>query len=102
MLDFAARAAKQHSNVIVFPELSLTRYPPRDLLDINLLGFRLNGNQCVPKPLPTCYSSVTETVLRLTACNWKFHRQARLLPPGKDCISLKRLYRHSVAMILPS
>ena len=33
MLDFAGRAAGLHAHVIVFPELSLVGYPPRDLLE---------------------------------------------------------------------
>jgi NAD+ synthase/NAD+ synthase (glutamine-hydrolysing) len=33
MLSFAQRAAEGGANVIVFPELSLTGYPPRDLLE---------------------------------------------------------------------
>ena len=33
MLQFAERAAEAHSDVIVFPELSLTGYPPRDLVE---------------------------------------------------------------------
>jgi NAD+ synthase/NAD+ synthase (glutamine-hydrolysing) len=33
MLAFAQRAAAAHADVIVFPELSLTGYPPRDLLE---------------------------------------------------------------------
>src|ERR1700738_1992983 len=33
MLDFAQQAARKGANVIVFPELSLTGYPPRDLLE---------------------------------------------------------------------
>jgi len=33
MLDFARRAADGGANVVVFPELSLTGYPPRDLLE---------------------------------------------------------------------
>jgi len=33
MLDFAHRAADSGANVVVFPELSLTGYPPRDLLE---------------------------------------------------------------------
>lgn len=33
MLDFARRAAAQGANAIAFPELSLTGYPPRDLLE---------------------------------------------------------------------
>jgi NAD+ synthase (glutamine-hydrolysing) len=33
MLSFARRAADAGANVVVFPELSLTGYPPRDLLE---------------------------------------------------------------------
>jgi len=33
MLAFAQRAAESGANVVVFPELSLTGYPPRDLLE---------------------------------------------------------------------
>jgi NAD+ synthase (glutamine-hydrolysing) len=33
MLEFARRAAGSGANVVVFPELSLTGYPPRDLLE---------------------------------------------------------------------
>src|SRR6202453_2140719 len=33
MLSFAQRAADAGANVVVFPELSLTGYPPRDLLE---------------------------------------------------------------------
>jgi NAD+ synthase/NAD+ synthase (glutamine-hydrolysing) len=33
MLAFARRAAEAGANVVVFPELSLTGYPPRDLLE---------------------------------------------------------------------
>jgi NAD+ synthase (glutamine-hydrolysing) len=33
MLEFSQRAAKAGANVVVFPELSLTGYPPRDLLE---------------------------------------------------------------------
>ncbi len=33
MLAFAGRAAAAGANVVVFPELSLTGYPPRDLLE---------------------------------------------------------------------
>jgi NAD+ synthase (glutamine-hydrolysing) len=33
MLAFARRAAESGANVVVFPELSLTGYPPRDLLE---------------------------------------------------------------------
>jgi len=33
ILDFARRAAERGANVVVFPELSLTGYPPRDLLE---------------------------------------------------------------------
>ncbi len=33
MLEFARRAASAGANVVVFPELSLTGYPPRDLLE---------------------------------------------------------------------
>lgn len=33
MLDFAQRAARKGATVVVFPELSLTGYPPRDLLE---------------------------------------------------------------------
>ena len=33
MLQFAQRAAAAHADVIVFPELSLTGYPPRDLVE---------------------------------------------------------------------
>ncbi|MGP0073595.1 MAG: NAD+ synthase [Bryobacteraceae bacterium] len=33
MLDFSRRAADSGANVVVFPELSLTGYPPRDLLE---------------------------------------------------------------------
>ena len=33
MLTFARRAAESGANVVVFPELSLTGYPPRDLLE---------------------------------------------------------------------
>jgi NAD+ synthase (glutamine-hydrolysing) len=33
MLDFARRAAESGASVVVFPELSLTGYPPRDLLE---------------------------------------------------------------------
>ena len=33
MLAFARRAAEAGANVAVFPELSLTGYPPRDLLE---------------------------------------------------------------------
>src|SRR5208283_71203 len=33
MLAFARQAADKGANVIVFPELSLTGYPPRDLLE---------------------------------------------------------------------
>src|SRR6202451_1220765 len=33
MLEFARRAAQAGANVVVFPELSLTGYPPRDLLE---------------------------------------------------------------------
>jgi len=32
MLQFAERAAAAHADIIVFPELSLTGYPPRDLV----------------------------------------------------------------------
>ena len=33
MLEFSRRAAESGANVVVFPELSLTGYPPRDLLE---------------------------------------------------------------------
>ncbi len=33
ILEFARRAAERGANVVVFPELSLTGYPPRDLLE---------------------------------------------------------------------
>jgi len=33
MLEFTRRAAESGANVVVFPELSLTGYPPRDLLE---------------------------------------------------------------------
>ena len=33
MLEFATRASAAGANVVVFPELSLTGYPPRDLLE---------------------------------------------------------------------
>jgi NAD+ synthase (glutamine-hydrolysing) len=33
ILDFARRASERGANVVVFPELSLTGYPPRDLLE---------------------------------------------------------------------
>jgi NAD+ synthase (glutamine-hydrolysing) len=33
MLEFSRRAAEAGANVVVFPELSLTGYPPRDLLE---------------------------------------------------------------------
>jgi len=33
MLEFARRGAEAGANVVVFPELSLTGYPPRDLLE---------------------------------------------------------------------
>ena len=33
MLDFARKAADKGAQVVVFPELSLTGYPPRDLLE---------------------------------------------------------------------
>lgn len=33
MIEFACRAADQRADVVVFPELSLNGYPPRDLLD---------------------------------------------------------------------
>jgi len=33
ILDFSARAAKAGASVVVFPELCLTGYPPRDLLE---------------------------------------------------------------------
>ena len=33
MLEFSRRAAGMGANVVVFPELSLTGYPPRDLLE---------------------------------------------------------------------
>ncbi|HEX5230091.1 MAG TPA: NAD+ synthase [Bryobacteraceae bacterium] len=33
ILDFSRRAARAGANVVVFPELSLTGYPPRDLLE---------------------------------------------------------------------
>ena len=33
MLEFSQRAAEAGANVVVFPELSLTGYPPRDLLE---------------------------------------------------------------------
>ena len=33
ILSFARRAAEAGANVVVFPELSLTGYPPRDLLE---------------------------------------------------------------------
>ena len=33
ILAFSRRAAEAGANVVVFPELSLTGYPPRDLLE---------------------------------------------------------------------
>ncbi len=33
ILSFARRAAESHADVVVFPELTLTGYPPRDLLE---------------------------------------------------------------------
>ncbi len=33
MIAFARRAAQQRADVVVFPELSITGYPPRDLLE---------------------------------------------------------------------
>ena len=33
MADFAAQANAAHANLIVFPELSITGYPPRDLVE---------------------------------------------------------------------
>jgi NAD+ synthase (glutamine-hydrolysing) len=33
MIEFAHRAAERHAEIIVFPELSLNGYPPRDLLE---------------------------------------------------------------------
>lgn len=33
ILSFARRAAEYHADVVVFPELTLTGYPPRDLLE---------------------------------------------------------------------
>ena len=33
ILEFSRRAAESGANVVVFPELSLTGYPPRDLLE---------------------------------------------------------------------
>ena len=32
MADFIAQAARQEADLVVFPELSLCGYPPRDLL----------------------------------------------------------------------
>jgi NAD+ synthase (glutamine-hydrolysing) len=31
--EFIARAAKQHADLVVFPEMAVTGYPPRDLLE---------------------------------------------------------------------
>src|ERR1700732_2319917 len=33
ILSFSQRAAESHADVVVFPELTLTGYPPRDLLE---------------------------------------------------------------------
>src|SRR5580704_1384273 len=33
ILSFSQRAAQSHADVVVFPELTLTGYPPRDLLE---------------------------------------------------------------------
>ena len=33
MVDFAERAARENADLIVFPELSVTGYPPRDLVE---------------------------------------------------------------------
>lgn len=33
MLDFAARAKSEHADIIIFPELAITGYPPKDLLE---------------------------------------------------------------------
>ena len=47
ILDFTVRAASQMANVVVFPELALIGYPPKDLLlqpqfiDDNLAALRM-------------------------------------------------------------
>src|SRR4030095_2987526 len=33
ILDFASRAEKKGAEIVIFPELTLTGYPPRDLLE---------------------------------------------------------------------
>ena len=108
MIDFAARAAERQAELIVFPELSITGYPPRDLVEMP--SFLLDSETALTQlaertgHLPIAIvagfvaRSAAETGNRATNCaalleggHVKF-RQAKVLLPNYDVFDEARYF----------
>ena len=62
ILEFSRRAAEAGANVVVFPELSLTGYPPRDLLE------------------KSAFITRVDPLAMVSASGWRRRRELRLWP----------------------
>ena len=86
MLDFARRAAEGRAEVAVFPELSLTGYPPRDLLEKQSF---LERTECALQRLAADTAQLGLTVICGTVSPVKevegnrLHNSAAVLRGGK-------------------
>src|SRR6185437_2613856 len=86
MLDFARRAAGLKADIIVFPELSLTGYPPRDLLEKQSF---LERTECALQRLATDTAQLGLTLICGTVSPVKevegnrLHNSAAVLRDGK-------------------
>jgi len=108
MIDFATRAAEKNVELIVFPELSLTGYPPRDLVEMpsflvdSEAALEQLANRTAHLPIAIVAGfvarSAAETGNRATNCaalleagQVKF-RQAKVLLPNYDVFDEARYF----------
>jgi NAD+ synthase (glutamine-hydrolysing) len=97
ILDFASRAAGQHAELVMFPELSICGYPPADLLDKPSFIARAEDTACriadatrelgiailcgsVAASHVSTGKRVTNTALFMTEGETQFRQEKMLLP----------------------
>jgi NAD+ synthase (glutamine-hydrolysing) len=85
MLDFAQRACDRGAELIVFPELAVCGYPPRDLVQCD--GFQEENQQCLlelSRRLPENLSAIAGYIARSPqSCGKPFANAGAVLADGK-------------------